>query len=225
MSCREVGLAGRVASREDRIDSVPPFVRSDRLALRRLRRRTDIDEDLAVLRKVNVLDRPKDAILEYSMQARHGLSPQCRDPGRVGVPRGRSPLDRRPIRSIHLSIVSPPFGSCQIDLAADVADRGGGVGGDHPRSPEDFLVDLALGRFRRRPPMSALPTGLRRDIRAFFRQLRRRLPAGRRAAVPGRRRRRRRRRLPPIGRRQAPAKCPVYPPHRPGGPRPAAPRL
>jgi DNA phosphorothioation-associated putative methyltransferase len=36
------------------------------------------------------------------------------------------------------------------------------------RSTEDLLVDLALGRFRRRPPMSALPTGLRRDIRAFF---------------------------------------------------------
>jgi DNA phosphorothioation-associated putative methyltransferase len=27
---------------------------------------------------------------------------------------------------------------------------------------------LALGRSRRRPPISALPTGLRRDIRAFF---------------------------------------------------------
>jgi DNA phosphorothioation-associated putative methyltransferase len=31
-----------------------------------------------------------------------------------------------------------------------------------------LLVYLALGRFRRRPPMSALPTGLQRDIRAFF---------------------------------------------------------
>ena len=29
-------------------------------------------------------------------------------------------------------------------------------------------MDPALGRFRRRPPMSALPVGLRRDIRAFF---------------------------------------------------------
>ena len=36
------------------------------------------------------------------------------------------------------------------------------------RSTEDLLVYLALGRFRRRPPMSALPTGLQRDIRAFF---------------------------------------------------------
>jgi DNA phosphorothioation-associated putative methyltransferase len=36
------------------------------------------------------------------------------------------------------------------------------------RSTEDLLVDLALGRSRRRPPMSALPTGLQRDIRAFF---------------------------------------------------------
>jgi DNA phosphorothioation-associated putative methyltransferase len=36
------------------------------------------------------------------------------------------------------------------------------------RSTEDLLVDLALGRSRRRPPMSALPIGLRRDIRAFF---------------------------------------------------------
>jgi DNA phosphorothioation-associated putative methyltransferase len=31
-----------------------------------------------------------------------------------------------------------------------------------------LLVCLALGRFRRRPPISALPTGLQRDIRAFF---------------------------------------------------------
>ena len=36
------------------------------------------------------------------------------------------------------------------------------------RSTEDLLVYLALGRFRRRPPISALPIGLRRDIRAFF---------------------------------------------------------
>ena len=36
------------------------------------------------------------------------------------------------------------------------------------RSTEDLLVYLALGRFRRRPPISALPTGLRRDIRSFF---------------------------------------------------------
>jgi DNA phosphorothioation-associated putative methyltransferase len=36
------------------------------------------------------------------------------------------------------------------------------------RSTEDLIVSLALGRFRRRPPMAALPTGLRRDIRAFF---------------------------------------------------------
>ena len=33
---------------------------------------------------------------------------------------------------------------------------------------EDLLVYLALGRSRRRPPMSALPIGLRRDIRSFF---------------------------------------------------------
>ena len=33
---------------------------------------------------------------------------------------------------------------------------------------EDLLVYLALDRFRRRPPMSALPIGLQRDIRAFF---------------------------------------------------------
>src|SRR5262249_44469209 len=36
------------------------------------------------------------------------------------------------------------------------------------RSTEDLLVYLALGRFRRRPPMTALPIGLQRDIRAFF---------------------------------------------------------
>jgi DNA phosphorothioation-associated putative methyltransferase len=36
------------------------------------------------------------------------------------------------------------------------------------RCTEELLVYLALGRFRRRPPMSALPVGLQRDIRAFF---------------------------------------------------------
>jgi len=36
------------------------------------------------------------------------------------------------------------------------------------RCTEDLLVYLALGRFRRRPPMTALPLGLQRDIRAFF---------------------------------------------------------
>jgi len=36
------------------------------------------------------------------------------------------------------------------------------------RCTEDLLIYLALGRFRRRPPMTALPLGLQRDIRAFF---------------------------------------------------------
>jgi DNA phosphorothioation-associated putative methyltransferase len=36
------------------------------------------------------------------------------------------------------------------------------------RCTQDLLVYLALGRFRRRPPISALPIGLQRDIRAFF---------------------------------------------------------
>ena len=36
------------------------------------------------------------------------------------------------------------------------------------RCTEDLLVYLALGRFRRRPPISALPVGLQHDIRAFF---------------------------------------------------------
>jgi DNA phosphorothioation-associated putative methyltransferase len=36
------------------------------------------------------------------------------------------------------------------------------------RSTEDLLVYLALGRFQKRPPMSILPIGLQRDIRAFF---------------------------------------------------------
>jgi DNA phosphorothioation-associated putative methyltransferase len=35
------------------------------------------------------------------------------------------------------------------------------------RNTEDLLVYLALGRFRRRPPISALPVGLQRDIRSF----------------------------------------------------------
>ncbi len=37
-----------------------------------------------------------------------------------------------------------------------------------PRSTDNLLVYLALGRFRRRPPISALPIRLQRDIRAFF---------------------------------------------------------
>ncbi len=36
------------------------------------------------------------------------------------------------------------------------------------RCTEDLLVYLALGRFRRRPPVSVLPVGLQRDMRAFF---------------------------------------------------------
>ncbi len=36
------------------------------------------------------------------------------------------------------------------------------------RNTKVLLVYLALGRSRRRPPISALPVGLQRDIRAFF---------------------------------------------------------
>jgi DNA phosphorothioation-associated putative methyltransferase len=36
------------------------------------------------------------------------------------------------------------------------------------RCTEHLLVYLALGRFRRRPPMSIIPLGLKRDLRAFF---------------------------------------------------------
>jgi DNA phosphorothioation-associated putative methyltransferase len=36
------------------------------------------------------------------------------------------------------------------------------------RCTEDLLVYLALARFRKRPPFSVLPIGLRRDLRAFF---------------------------------------------------------
>ncbi len=36
------------------------------------------------------------------------------------------------------------------------------------RKSEDFLVYLALAKFRRRPPISKLPISLQRDIRAFF---------------------------------------------------------
>jgi DNA phosphorothioation-associated putative methyltransferase len=36
------------------------------------------------------------------------------------------------------------------------------------RRTEDLLVYMALGRFIRRPPMTALPLGLQSDIRAFF---------------------------------------------------------
>ena len=36
------------------------------------------------------------------------------------------------------------------------------------RNVEDLPLGLALDLFRRRPPISALPVGLQRDIRAFF---------------------------------------------------------
>jgi DNA phosphorothioation-associated putative methyltransferase len=36
------------------------------------------------------------------------------------------------------------------------------------RRTEDYLVYLALARFRQRPPFSRLPRGLQRDIKAFF---------------------------------------------------------
>jgi DNA phosphorothioation-associated putative methyltransferase len=36
------------------------------------------------------------------------------------------------------------------------------------RRTEDLLVSLALGKFRRRPPLKACPLDLQRDIRAFF---------------------------------------------------------
>jgi DNA phosphorothioation-associated putative methyltransferase len=36
------------------------------------------------------------------------------------------------------------------------------------RYSEELDVYLALGRFRRRPPMTALPLGPQRDVRAFF---------------------------------------------------------
>lgn len=36
------------------------------------------------------------------------------------------------------------------------------------RRTEDLLVSLALGKFRRRPPLSACPLDLQRDLRAFF---------------------------------------------------------
>ena len=65
------------------------------------------------------------------------------------------------------------------------------------RSTGDLLVHLSLGRFRR-PPISALPSGLQRDIRSSFGSYFERLPAGRRPAVPGRQCRRRQRRLPPL---------------------------
>ncbi len=67
-----------------------------------------------------------------------------------------------------LSILSPLPSSCQIDSLWEQVtgtDEWDAITG---RSTEDLLVYLALGRFRRRPPISALPAGLRRDIRSFF---------------------------------------------------------
>ncbi len=93
------------------------------------------------------------------------------------------------------------------------------------RNSEDLLVYLALGRFRRRPPISVLPVGLQRDIRSFFGSYAnacrladdRLFQAGDAEAVNDACRR--------IGRGQAPAQCPLRPSRRPRIARPAAPRL
>ena len=42
------------------------------------------------------------------------------------------------------------------------------MGRDIERNAWTCSLTFALGRSRRRPPISALPTGLQRDIRAFF---------------------------------------------------------
>lgn len=49
----------------------------------------DIDQDLAVLRKVDLLDWSEDAIFEHSMQAFHDLPPRDPELDRTRVPRGR----------------------------------------------------------------------------------------------------------------------------------------
>jgi DNA phosphorothioation-associated putative methyltransferase len=59
--------------------------------------------------------------------------------------------------------------SVRTDFAVEEGDRRAEAWRAITRwSAEDLLVYLALGRFRRRPPISALPTGIRRDIRSFF---------------------------------------------------------
>jgi DNA phosphorothioation-associated putative methyltransferase len=69
----------------------------------------------------------------------------------------------------HATEIEARFGS--LNRAFSLVKRV--TGGDEwetitRRRSEDLLVYLALGRFRRRPPISVLPIGLQRDIRAFF---------------------------------------------------------
>jgi hypothetical protein len=75
MARREVGLSGRIAARQDLIHVVPLPVRRDGPVLLRSWCRTDIDEDLTMLREVDVFDRSKDTILEDGVQASHGILP------------------------------------------------------------------------------------------------------------------------------------------------------
>ena len=61
------------------------------------------------------------------------------------------------------------FGSLKLAFALVKRVTGGDDWDAIARSStEDLLVYLSLGRFRRRPPMSAVSIGLQRDIRSFF---------------------------------------------------------
>jgi DNA phosphorothioation-associated putative methyltransferase len=93
------------------------------------------------------------------------------------------------------------------------------------RCTEDLLVYLALGRFRRRPPISALPLGLQRDIRAFFGSYSNACRLADDLLFRAGERRGRRRSLPVLGRRQTAADRSVRPPHRARGTRPPLARL
>ena len=93
------------------------------------------------------------------------------------------------------------------------------------RCTEDLLVYLALGRFRRRPPISALPLGLQRDIRAFFGSYSNACRLADDLLFRAGERRGRRRSLPAVGRRQAAAERALRPSHRARSTRPAAARL
>ena len=144
MSCREVGLAGRVASREDRIDSVPPLVRSDRLALRRLRRRTDIDDDRRCApegRRARPAERRHSRIQHagssrpFSSMSRSrsgGCSPRSFAARSSSHPIN-SPVDRK-----------PAFRFLPDRLGCGRSRPGRRRGRRSPRSPEYLLVDPAL---------------------------------------------------------------------------------
>src|SRR5262249_24094577 len=111
-------------------------------------------EDRIELGRGDLEVRPGDDI---ALDSQAFLGPLC-DPGRS--PR-RGGGARPPTRSL------PPC-PCQIGSRWEKVtgtEEGEAIA---RRRIEAWLVSLALGRPHRRPPLSALPIGLERDLRSFF---------------------------------------------------------